>query len=211
METTHSGTAVYLVGHGPFHKPRLIELQHRRIMRYYDALGPRSGAKPDIYTDLNLPRTSDGPHKPEALPAFMQLWQAIRAKPYTLVLIDLEDGVNQGSLLFVQPILEEAGARVLNAFYDDDEVVERSLKERFGKRALIDDLTDGADLVGFFPGLAGEVTEAALRRELGRESLPQINDRIDALKRLKPYTGGKVPFVEDRLSLEWKAPERTGG
>jgi hypothetical protein len=90
-------TAIYLVGHGPFHKPRLIELQHRRIMRYYDALGARTGTKPDVYTDLNLPRTSDGPHKPEALPAFMQLWQAIRENRYTLVLMDLEDGVNQAS------------------------------------------------------------------------------------------------------------------
>src|SRR5437763_6999552 len=121
MPMNRTETAIYLVGHGPFHKPRLIELQHRRILRYYDALGPRTGAKPDVYIDLNMPRTSDGPHKPEALPAFMQLWQAIRAKQYALVLIDLEDGVNQGSLLFVRPILQEAGAKVLNAFYDDDQ------------------------------------------------------------------------------------------
>jgi hypothetical protein len=204
-------TAIYLVGHGPFHKPRLIELQHRRILRYYDALGPRTAAKPDVYTDLNLPRVSGGPHKPEDLPAFMQLWEAIRAKQYTLVLLDLEDGVNQGSLLFVRPILQEAGAKVLNAFYDDDEVLERALKERFGRRALVDDITDGSDLVGFFPGLAGEVTEAALRRELGHGGLLQVNDRIDGLKRLKPYGGGNVPFIEDRLSLEWKAPGQTGG
>jgi hypothetical protein len=197
-------TAIYLVGHGPFHKPRLIELQHRRIMRYYDALGARTAANPDIYIDLNLPRTSGGPHKPEGLPAFMQLWQAIRAKHYSLVLLDLEDGVNQGSLLFVRPILQEAGAKVLNTFYDDDEVLERSLKERFGRRALVDDITDGSDLVGFFPGLAGEVTEAALRRELGCGGLLQVNDRIESLKRLKPYAGGRIPFVEDRLSLEWQ-------
>ena len=200
-------TAIYLVGHGPFHKPRLIELQQRRIMRYYDALGPRTGTKPDTYTDLNMPRTSDGPHKPEGLPAFMQLWQATRAKQYTLVLIDLEDGVNRGSLMFLRPTLEQAGAKVLNAFYDDDEVLERALKERFGKRARVDDITDGSDLVGFFPGLAGEVTEAALRRELGRGGLLEVNQRIDSLKRLKPYAGGVVPFIEDRLSLEWKAPD----
>jgi hypothetical protein len=200
-------TAIYLVGHGPFHKPRLIELQHRRIMRYYEALGPQTGAKPDIYTDLNLPRTSGGPHKPEALPAFMQLWQAMRAKQYTLVLMDLEDGVNQGSLMFVRPILQEVGAKVLNAFYDDDQVLERSLKERYGKRALIDDVTDGSDLVGFFPGLAADVSEAALRRELGRGGLLHINDRIEDLKRLKPYAAGRSPFVEDRLSLEWQKPQ----
>jgi hypothetical protein len=203
--------AIYLVGHGPFHKPRLIELQHRRIMRYYDALGPRTDSKPDIYTDLNMPRTSDGPHKPEKLPAFMQLWQAVRAKQYALVLVDLEDGVNQGSLLFVRPILQEAGANVLNAFYDDDRVLERAFKERFGNRALVDDINDGSDLVGFFPGLAGEVTEAALRRELGRGGLMQVNGRIDSLKKLKPYAGGSVPFIEDRLSQEWRARDDMRG
>jgi hypothetical protein len=110
-------------------------------------------------------------------------------------------------LLFVRPILQEAGAKVLNAFYDDDEVLERALKERFGKRASVDDVTDGSDLVGFFPGLAGEVIEAALRRELGHGGLLLLNDRIEGLKRLKPYAGGRSPFVEDRLSLEWPKPQ----
>ena len=107
----------------------------------------------------------------------------------------------------MRPTFQDAGAKVLNAFYDDDQVFERSLKERFGKRALVDDITDGSDLVGFFPGLAGEVTEAALRRELERGGLLQVNDRVDGLKRLKPYTGGKVPFVEDRLCFEWQKPQ----
>ncbi len=197
-------TAIYLVGHGPFHRPRLIELQHRRIMRVYELLGARSGELPHVYTDLNFPRTAEGPHKPEALPSLMQLRQEILAKRYTVVLMDLEDGVNQGTLLFVRPVLEEAGAKVVNVFYDDDRILERSLKERFGKRASVDDVTDGSDLVGFFPGLAGEVTEAALRKELARGGLLQVNDRIENLKRLKPYSGGKGPFIEDRLSLEWQ-------
>jgi hypothetical protein len=84
-------TAIYLVGHGPFHKPRLIELQHRRIMRVYELLGLRSGGSPDIYTDLNFPRTAEGLPKPETLPALMQLRQAVRAKHYTLVVLDIED------------------------------------------------------------------------------------------------------------------------
>ena len=196
--------AIYLVGHGPLHKPRLIELQHRRIMRVYELLGSRSTEKPGIYTDLNFPRTSEGPHKPEELPALMQLRQEIRTKKHTLVLVDLEDGVNQGTLLFVRPALEEAGAKVVNVFYDDDRILERSLKDRFGKRASVDDVSDGSDLVGFFPGLAGEVSQAALRKELGRGGLPPISDRIENLKRLKPYSGGKSPFIDDRLSLEWK-------
>jgi hypothetical protein len=197
-------TAIYLVGHGPFHKPRLIELQHRRIMRVYELLGPHSGGQPEVYTDLNFLRTSEGLQKPERLPALMQIRQAVRAKQYTLVLVDIEDGVNQEVSLFVRTVLEEAGAKVLNVFYDDDRVLERTLKERFGKRALVDDITDGSDLVGFFPGLAGEVAEAALRKELAQGGLLQINDRIENLKRLKPYSGGRRPFMEDRLSLEWQ-------
>jgi len=30
------------------------------------------------------------------------------------------------------------------------------------------------------------------------------NRRIDDLKSLRPYAGGKRPFIEDRLSAEWK-------
>jgi hypothetical protein len=60
---------------------------------------------------------------------------------------------------------------------------------------MVDDITDGSDLVGFFPGLAGEITETALRRELGRGGLLQVNDRIEGLKHLKPYAGGRIPFL----------------
>jgi hypothetical protein len=120
------------------------------------------------------------------------------------VLIDVEDGVNQEISLFVRTILEEASVKVLNVFYDDDRILERSLKDHFGKRALVDNITDGSDLVGFFPGLAGEIAEAALRRELARGGLLQVNDRIENLKRLKTYSGGRRPFIEDRLSLEWQ-------
>jgi hypothetical protein len=199
-----TNVAIYLVGHGPFHKPRLIELQHRRIMRVYELLGDQSGERPGVYTDLHFPRTAEGPHKPDALSALMQLRQEIRAKRYTVVLMDLEDGVNQGTLLFVRPVLEEAGAKVVNVFYDDDRILERSLKDRFGKCASVDDITDGSDLVGFFPGLAGEVSQAALRKELAHGGLLPINDRIESLLRLKPYSGGRHPFIEDRLSLEWQ-------
>jgi len=32
-----------------------------------------------------------------------------------------------------------------------------------------------------------------------------VFSRIESLKKLRPYSGGGIPFVEDRLSREWRA------
>jgi hypothetical protein len=177
-------------------------------MRYRDALGAPASSPPEIFIDLNLPRGSSGPHGPEGLPAFMNLVHGVQSKKYALVFIDLEDGASfsMSALMFVRPHLEQAGAKVLNAFYDDEGILEKSLKGRYGKGAMVDDLTDGSDVVCFFPGLASEITACSLRKELRNQDFQRMNERIDALKRLKPYGGGRVPFIEDRLSSEWKEP-----
>src|SRR5882762_5908140 len=108
---------------------------------------------------------------PNSRRAFMELWQSVRAKNHGLVFMDLEDGsrFNPGILKFVRLLLEEAGAKVLNAFYDDERVFERMLKSRFGKRAQVDDVTDGSDMTAFFPGLTSEILIASLRLELQKE------------------------------------------
>ncbi len=204
-DTASTATAIYLVGHGPLREPRLIELQYNRIIRYWGALGEEAGSAPDVFTDLNYPRSSSGPQGPEELPAFTKLLDRVRVKAYGLVLMDLQDGsFESDALMFIRPSLEQAGARVLNVFYDDERALEQALKKRWGKGALVDDLTDGSDLVCFFPGLASEITTASLRRELETGDLQPIKQRIDFLKKLRPYAGGRRPFIEDRLSLEWQ-------
>ena len=210
MNLDQQTSAIYLVGHGPLHKPRLIELQYWRVMRYRAARG-ETGPLSKVFLDPNLPRSPHDPQQPEDFPAFMELWQSVRAKNYGLVFMDLEDGsrFNPGVLKFVRVLLEEAGAKVLNAFYDDEQVFERMLKSRFGKRAQIDDVTDGSDMTAFFPGLTSEILIASLRLELQKEDLPNIGQRIDTLRMIKPYASGRTPFVEDRLSWEWNRGHET--
>ena len=125
--------------------------------------------------------------------------------------MDLEDGsrFNPGILKFVRVLLEEAGAKVLNAFYDDEQVFERMLKSRFGKSAQVDDVTDGSDMTAFFPGLTSEILIASLRLELPKEDLPGIEKRIDTLRMIKPYSGGRTPFIEYRFSWEWNRGHET--
>jgi hypothetical protein len=137
----------------------------------------------------------------------VSLGEGIRSNKYKLVFIDLEDGAgfNPSALIFVRPYLESAGAKVMNAFYDDGRVLEQSLKRHFG--AMVGHVTDASDMVCFFPGLASEIIATALRKELD-DAVSQmvrmrISERIDALKALKPYAAGRIPFIEGRLSSEW--------
>jgi hypothetical protein len=209
MDSINPAAAMYLVGHGSFGCPRLIELQYRRIARYRESLEGNSGPPLDVFTDLNLPRGSSGPERPEELPALVSLGEGIRSNKYKLVFIDLQDGAsfNPSALTFVRPYLESAGAKVMNAFYDDGRFLEQSLKRRCGRGAMVDHVTDASDMVCFFPGLASEIIATALRKELD-DAVSQmvrmrISERIDALKALKSYAAGRIPFIEGRLSSEW--------
>jgi hypothetical protein len=115
---------------------------------------------------------------------------------------------------FIRSLLEGVGAKVLNAFTDDGGAFRQELNERCGPNARDDDVTDSSDFVCFFPSLASEITSAALSRELQipmprqSEETHRIYDRIQGLKRLRPYSGGGIPFVEDRLHAEWKRLDR---
>jgi hypothetical protein len=210
-------TAIYLAGHGSYSRPRLIELQYRRIVRYREALAGRyeeGHSVPNIFIDFRLPRFGMGQIDLAEVPDFKKLLNAVRRHYYKFVYIDLDE-TRQGltpdyESAFVRALLEKAGAKVLNAFSDDDDAFKRGLKVRCGENARDYEVNDSSDVVCFFPSLASEITATALRRELqdpdARESgqLRRIDERIEALKRLRPYAGGGRPFIEDRLSSEWQ-------
>jgi hypothetical protein len=210
-------TAIYLAGHGSQTRPRLIELQFRRIVRYREALAGRyekDHSVPNIFIDFRLPRFAFGRVDLAEVPGFKKLLYAVRRHSYKFVYIDLDEtrpGLTPDyESAFVRALLEKAGAKVLNAFSDDDEAFKRALKARCGENARDYEVNDSTDVVCFFPSLASEITGAALRREIqdpdARESgqLRRIDERIEALKRLRPYAGGGRPFIEDRLSSEWQ-------
>ncbi len=189
-------TAIYLAGHGSQTRPRLIELQYRRIVRYREALAGRyekGQSVPNVFIDFRLPRFAMGQVDLAEGPGFTPDYESA----------------------FVRALLEKAGAKVLNTFSDDDDAFKRALKDRCGENARDYEVNDSSDIVCFFPSLASEITATALRRELqdpdARESgqLRRIDQRIEALKRLRPYNGGRHPFIEDRLSSEWQKLPKT--
>jgi len=211
-----STTAFYLAGHGSYTRPRLIELQYQRICRYRKAFGNRYETRfspPPTFIDIQLPRFGVDLAK---VPGFEKLLNSVREQRYKLVFIDLDDtrqrltpDYESG---FVRELLEAAGARVLNAFTDDGDAFKKDLKSRYGENARDEDVDDSSDFVCFFPSLTSGVLEAALRREIldpiddESKDLQRINRRIDGLRRLRPYSGGGRPFIEDRLSREWRKP-----
>jgi hypothetical protein len=151
----------------------------------------------------------------EEIPGFSQLHERVQKGEYDVVYIDVEEtrpGFTPGHESgFIRFFLEKAGAKVWNVFTDDDGAFERVLKERCGKGARFDEVTDASDIVCFFPSLTSELAATALRRELDEpedEQLRPITRRIDGLRSLRPYAGGSRPFIEDRLSAEWQRRTR---
>ncbi len=210
---------MYLAGHGSYLRPRLTKLQYRRILRYRGALAvhyEKSHAAPTVFIDFRLPRFGMGQVNLNDVPGFRKLRNAVRKHRYSLVYIDLDDS-KEGltpdyETAFVRALLEKAGAKVLNAFSDDEDAFKRDLKKRCGQHARDYEVTDSSDIVCFFPSLASEITATALRRELQAPDdgqLRRVKDRIEALKRLRPYAGGGRPFIEDRLSSEWQKSRKT--
>jgi hypothetical protein len=211
------GTAVYLAGHGSKTRPRLIDLQYQRILRYRRALLSRHNINrefPVIFIDLHLPGFGAGHVTLNEVPRFVALCREVGNHKFDTVFMDVDE-VRQGltpdyESAFIRELLEKAGAVVLNAFTDDKGAFNLELKERCGPKAREDDVTDGNDFVGFFPALASEIASAALRRELeasGNQQSPEgrtINARLDGLTRLRPYAGGSVPFIDDQLTADWQ-------
>jgi hypothetical protein len=193
--------AIYLVNHGTFQEPRPIELQYRRIMRYIEARADDTDGSPDIFADFNSPDRR-GALTLDQLPNLGVLRR--RATDYTRIFIDIEDSNFANLSPLVRGALEGRGAKVLNVFYDDENVLDRKWKAIYGNNARVDDLTDGSDFTCFFPTLVSRILEAALRRETIADNPPSIWERILSLKERRPYNGGNEPFIEDRLSLEWK-------
>jgi hypothetical protein len=223
------GTAIYLAGHGSKTRPRLIDLQYQRVLRYHRALLRQDAinrAFPAVFIDIRLPAFGMGHVTLNDVPRFVDLHREVENRRYDTVFMDVDEipprPTPDFESAFIRSLLESAGAKVLNAFTDDGGAFRQELKERYGPNARDDDVTDSSDFVCFFPSLASEITSTVLSRELqismSRQSdeTHRIYDRIQGLKRLRPYSGGGIPFVEDRLHAEWRrlnrkdAEERAG-
>jgi hypothetical protein len=217
------GTAIYLAGHGSKTKPRLIDLQYQRVLRYRRALLRQDAIKinrsfPVVFTDIRLPAFGRGHVTLNDVPRFVELHREVENRRYDTVFMDVAEIPPRPTpyfeSAFIRSLLESAGAKVLNAFTDDNGAFGQELKERCGPNARDDGVTDSSDFICFFPSLASEITSTALIKELQipmprqSEETHRIYDRIQSLKRLRPYSGGGIPFVEDRLRAEWQRLNR---
>jgi hypothetical protein len=78
MNDERIATAIYLAGHGSKTKPRLIELQYQRILRYRRAFINQFQSlqkPPQIFLDLQLPRFGMGLYDLQDVPGFKALYE----------------------------------------------------------------------------------------------------------------------------------------
>jgi hypothetical protein len=215
MNDERVATAIYLAGHGSKTKPRLIELQYQRILRYRRAFINQFQSRqkpPAIFLDLQLPRFGMGLFDLEDIPGFKALYEESQSQKFTFIYIDIDDTPNRTpdhESEFVRELLEKIGAVVLNAFTDEKKAFSREVKDRCGEGAKVFEVTEDSDFVNFFPSLASDITARALEKETELNQVGErVLKRIDDLKRLRPYSGGGVPFVENRLSARWRKQEK---
>src|SRR5579859_2394913 len=114
MEET---AAMYLAGHGSKVRPRLIELQHQRILRYKRALLAQCGvdaAYPEAFLELRLPSFGFGKVDLNEVPGFKNLLTSVQEGRFKIILIDIDE-VRPGltpdyESAFVRELLESFGA-----------------------------------------------------------------------------------------------------
>jgi hypothetical protein len=141
--------AIYLVGQGTYYRPRLIEVQYYRIVRYLELTDEEFMLGRCAFVDLNprLGRFEIPSH--QDLPQLVTLCDAIRRGEYETVLVDLQESVN-----IIESAFSEAGARVINVFTEKT-VLERAFRKRLGVGANFH--SDTTDFVTFFPNYAADI------------------------------------------------------
>lgn len=213
-----SKSAIYLIGHGPYREPRLIELQYLRILRFLRELGSKLGYtafETHTFIELNFPRTEQHGFCPEEQPQLAALIARIKAGEFQHVFIDLEEqrDARQPSLFFVRRCLELAGATVVNVDDRESEVVQ-AIIDREGKlnKPFYFPPLGASDFVNFFPALAARIAESVVEEALGqrRSDEPaaattlrnELSTRVSDLARENPYCSGGIPLLRARV---WNA------
>jgi hypothetical protein len=139
-----------------------------RIGRYRELLGTKYKKRwkqLDAFVDVNFPRADRITE--QTFRSYSRLLQAVDDRQVRLVYIDIEMQVGTSQYYhWVAHSLERSGVRVVNAFYDEDEVLQQSLAQSYGKQADAREIDDASDFVGFFPALSSRISHAALRRVL---------------------------------------------
>lgn len=201
--------AFYLVGQSTRREPRLIELQHVRIQRYRDlARHPDEDpfASPKVFIDLNQHRRRYPTREyRDEFHQFYALLAEIGEAKIGIVYTDIRE--NQAPTVdysWVGESLRNAGASVINIYYDEDCVFDGALKEKYGQDASVEDIDDSSDFVCFFPKAAHSIVRRVSGKALRSEPTLNVDFYRQQLADLNPYATGRTPFVEPLLADTWK-------
>lgn len=197
--------AVYLLGHGPYREPRLLELQYLRIVRYCELFAMQRHQFVDIRAtmcDVNHPRVGSATTSClRDLPQLAALCAEIELGNIEVVFIDIAFGAafNSGKYLGIPRALKHSGATVYNCYYDDEQILLTELRSRFGDLTNPSDLPrDYEEIVSLFPRLAAGVADeivaqAAPNRENG--TLQEVLTEISHKRAANPYKASKLPWM----------------
>ena len=125
--------AAYLVGHGPYREPRLLDLQYFRIRRYASALEELLESHIDIvgiYADINYPRR-EGSLDLNDFPQLKLLLKAFANSEFEIVLVDLEIGraFDPYAWYPLMNTFEQQKIPVYNAHNDDKDALSKSIEK----------------------------------------------------------------------------------
>jgi hypothetical protein len=191
--------AIYLVGQGTYYRPRLLEVQYYRIIRYLELLKREDQERFWIrktFVDLNPRYGKSEPLSYEDIPQLTNLCDAVKRGDFRFILIDLE---HAGAMGAIEHELTKSGAQVINIFYD-----KTVLRDAFSRQFSVSraDLhSDASDFVTFFPKMAGDIGDI-LTDNLLTDDLASLKTRLHDLHGQRPTAGHNY---SGRLLPIWQA------
>lgn len=204
--TPDPAAAIYLIGHGPLHEPRFIELQHMRIRRYLRLLADHEARHFRIvstFVDINFPRVEVmDPDAQAKLPGLVALHGAIASGSVQAVLLD--HAVESLSDYFQPFHLAKLGVEVLNASYEGAELIAQVL--RTGPNVPLEFSAaprEAEDFVTYFPAGAARVTDYLVEHWNPKpRTIAQLQGRSADLRGDNPYRFGREPRWSQRRQVE---------
>jgi|GEM_PF-5258876 len=193
--------AIYLVGQGTYFRPRPIEVQFHRILRFTQLEGQKDtwfDARA-LFIDLS-PRIwrSQRPDFEREYPEFLQLLNYIKQKKCKTVFVDFDTSTTNpiaGILLSMESALLESDTRVINCYWKTLDYQQEHSTWPFSEKG------DACDFITFFPNLTADICEIVMHdpqtdTEKG-SALEKLRHRIKSLhqEQANRSTGNKWPLL----------------
>lgn len=208
-----SPTVIYLISHGLYSKPRLIDIQYQRIMRFHSLVNETSRYRNIRYTDLLHPPDIDmgvniyNKLTQHDVPAFMHMLRRYEQGEYKSVILDINTNVATNSSTGESIILTLKERKIphINVFYEDRFLMEKlDMHENLGWL-----LNDNGDFITFFPKLAADIInhadsimfEGHQSRQWGSLTAQHISN---ALRDENPYMRGQIPTLSTWAQIHMK-------